>query len=72
MQTVAIEKAQAMLADLIRQVAGGEEFTITENGEPMAKLSPLSGKAYRQNGILVHHVGKKIASEDVANALAEE
>jgi prevent-host-death family protein len=39
MQTVALEKAQATLADLLKQVAGGEEFTITQNGEPKAKLS---------------------------------
>ena len=72
MQTVAFEKAQATLADLLRQVAGGEEFTITQNGEPKAKLSPMTPKAYRKNGILVHHTGKKISSEEVANALAEE
>ena len=71
MQTVALEKAQATLADLIQQVAGGEEFTITQNGEPKAKLSPLRVRAYRKNGILVHHAGTKISSEDVANALAE-
>ena len=39
MQTVALEKAQVSLADLLKQVAGGEEFTITQNGEPKAKLS---------------------------------
>jgi prevent-host-death family protein len=39
MQTVDVEKAQATLADLVRQVASGEEFTITQNGEPKAKLS---------------------------------
>ena len=72
MQTVALETAQATLADLVRQVAGGEEFTITQNGEPKAKLSPLPARAYRKNGILVHHTGKKISSEDVAKALAEE
>jgi prevent-host-death family protein len=72
MQTVALEKAQATLADLVQQVAGGEEFTITQNGEPKAKLSPLPGTAYRKNGILVHHAGKKITSDDVAKALAEE
>jgi hypothetical protein len=27
---------------------------------------------YKKNGILVHHTGKIISSEDVANALAEE
>jgi prevent-host-death family protein len=72
MQTVALEKAQATLADLVRQVAGGEEFTITQNGEPKAKLSPLPTKGYRRNGILVHHAGRKISSKEVANALAEE
>ena len=72
MQTVALEKAQASLPDLLRQVANGEEFTITQNGEPKARLSPMTTKAYRKNGILVHHAGKKISSEDVANALTEE
>lgn len=42
MQTVALEQAQATLADLLRQVAHGEEFTITQNGEPKAKLSAPS------------------------------
>jgi len=32
----------------------------------------MTTKAYRKNGILVHHTGKKISSEEVANALAEE
>jgi len=41
MQTVALEKAQATLADLIKQVADGEEFTITQNGQPKAKLSAV-------------------------------
>jgi prevent-host-death family protein len=42
MQTVALEKAQATLADLLKQVAGGEEFTITQNGQPKAKLSAVA------------------------------
>jgi prevent-host-death family protein len=71
MQTVALEKAQATLADLLRQVAGGEEFTITQNGEPKAKLSAVS-TAYRKNGILVHHSERAISAQDVTNALAEE
>ena len=41
MQTVAIEKTQATLADLLRKVEGGEEITITQNGEPKAKLSGI-------------------------------
>lgn len=42
MQTVALEKAQAALAELVKQVANGEEFTITQNGQPKARLSPVS------------------------------
>ena len=48
MQTVALEKAQATLPDLLRQVAGGEEFTITQNGEPKAKLSAAHAHAHAQ------------------------
>ncbi len=48
MQTVALEKAQATLADLIKQVAKGEEFTITQNGQPKAKLSPVPSPKHEQ------------------------
>ncbi|MGI8966502.1 MAG: type II toxin-antitoxin system Phd/YefM family antitoxin [Limisphaerales bacterium] len=72
MQTISLEKAQATLPDLLQQVAGGEEIIISENGKPRARLSPVSAAIYRKNGILVHHAGKTISSQDVANALAEE
>lgn len=72
MQTVALETAQATLAELLQQVAGGAEFTITQNGEPKAKLSAVSATAYRKNGILVHHSARAISAPDVAQALAEE
>ena len=72
MKTIALEKAEATLADLVRQVSCGEEFTITQNGEPKAKLSPVPATTYSKNGILVHHTGRKITSEDVAKALSEE
>ena len=42
MQTVAVEQAQAALHDLLKRVAGGGEFTITENGQPKAKLSAVA------------------------------
>jgi len=42
MQTVALEKAQASLPELLRQVQAGEEFTITQDGEPKAKLSAVT------------------------------
>ena len=54
MQTVALEKAQAALPELLRQVAGGEEFTITQNGESKAKLSaaPSHKHVHAQAGSL--------------------
>lgn len=54
MQTLALEQAQATFADLLRQVAHGEEFTITQNGEPKAKLSAVSSHkhAHAQAGSL--------------------
>jgi prevent-host-death family protein len=48
MQTVALEKAQATLPDLLKQVADGEEFTITQNGQPKAKLSAVSSHKHEQ------------------------
>jgi prevent-host-death family protein len=48
MQTVALEKAQATLPDLLKQVAEGEEFTITQNGQPRAKLSAVSSPKRNQ------------------------
>ena len=48
MQTVALEKAQATLADLLKRVAGGEEFTITQNGEPKARLSAVQAHKHSQ------------------------
>ncbi len=72
MKTIAIESSQATLADLIRQVSKGEEFTITQDGEPKAMLSPVTSKSCLKNGILVHHGAGKISSEDVVNALSEE
>ena len=41
MRTVALEQAQATLPELLHEVAGGEEITITKNGEPKAKLSAV-------------------------------
>ena len=48
MQTVALEKAQATLAHLLKQVSNGKEFTITENGQPKAKLSAVSPRQHQQ------------------------
>lgn len=48
MQTVALEKAQATLADLVQQVAKGEEFTITQNGQAKAMLCAVSLRRRQQ------------------------
>jgi prevent-host-death family protein len=44
MKTVTLEKAQSALADLVQKAAHGEQFTITENGEPKAVLSAAGAK----------------------------
>jgi hypothetical protein len=49
----------------------GEEFIITQDGEPKARLCAVP-VACRKNGILVHHTGHAISSEDVARSLAGE
>jgi antitoxin (DNA-binding transcriptional repressor) of toxin-antitoxin stability system len=36
--TIPVEEAQARLKELIHQLAPGEELTITENQQPVAKL----------------------------------
>ncbi|HXT58385.1 MAG TPA: type II toxin-antitoxin system prevent-host-death family antitoxin [Pirellulales bacterium] len=36
--TITIQEAQARLADLIHQLAPGDEVVITENSQPVAKL----------------------------------
>jgi prevent-host-death family protein len=48
MQTVALEQAQATLADFLKQVADGEEFTITQNGQPKARLSAVQSRKHEQ------------------------
>ena len=38
MNTVSIEEAQARLAELIQQLAPGEEMVITDGGRPVAQV----------------------------------
>ncbi|MSP37262.1 MAG: type II toxin-antitoxin system prevent-host-death family antitoxin [Deltaproteobacteria bacterium] len=40
MKTATVLKLKASLNDYLRSVKAGEEFTITERGRPIAKLSP--------------------------------
>jgi prevent-host-death family protein len=40
MKTATVLKLKASLNEYLRSVKAGEEFTITERGRPIAKLSP--------------------------------
>lgn len=42
MITVETSEAEASFATLLDRVAGGEEVTITKDGEPVARLVPAS------------------------------
>jgi prevent-host-death family protein len=41
-KTVTLREANQSFARCIREVEGGEEFVITRNGTPVARLSPVS------------------------------
>jgi prevent-host-death family protein len=41
---ISLRDANQGFARCIREVEGGEEFVITRNGKPVARLVPISGK----------------------------
>lgn len=43
-RTVSLREANQSFARCIREVEAGEEFVITRNGKPVARLSPVSGR----------------------------
>jgi prevent-host-death family protein len=43
-KTVSLREANQAFARCIREVEAGEEFVITRNGKPVARLSPVSGR----------------------------
>jgi prevent-host-death family protein len=43
-KTVTLRDANQNFAKYVRKVQAGEEFVITRRGEPVARLSPVSGK----------------------------
>ncbi len=51
MSTVTIEEAQATLLDLIHTLQPNEEVVITENSQPVARLTPIAEGAPRVPGI---------------------
>jgi antitoxin (DNA-binding transcriptional repressor) of toxin-antitoxin stability system len=62
MRAVALEKAQATLPDLLKPVAGGEEFTLTQNGRP-------NGEAFgRVFPLAAAGAGRKFAGKNLAFA----
>jgi prevent-host-death family protein len=51
MLTVTIEEAQVKLLDLIHTLQSNEEVIITENNQPVARLTPIAECAPRVPGI---------------------
>ena len=43
-KTLTLRDANQQFARCIREVEGGEEFVITRNGAPVARLSPIVGR----------------------------
>ncbi len=43
-KTVTLRDANQQFARCIREVEGGEEFVITRNGTPVARLIPIAGR----------------------------
>jgi prevent-host-death family protein len=43
-KTLTLREANQSFARCIREVEGGEEFVITRNGAPVARLSPVSNR----------------------------
>ena len=50
--TVTIEEAQAHLAELVSQLAPGEEVVITDKQQPVARLLSVKGKTQRKLGTM--------------------
>jgi len=40
-KTITLREANQTFSRVVREVEGGEEFTITRNGEPVARLVPV-------------------------------
>ncbi len=43
-KTVTLRDANQNFAKYVREVEGGQEIVITRRGEPVARLSPVSGR----------------------------
>ena len=52
MTTITIQEAQATLSDLIHRLSVGDEVTITENDQPVVKLTPTRSRRIPQLGTM--------------------
>ncbi len=43
-KTISLRDANQAFARYVREVEAGEEFVITRNGEPVARLVPIAGR----------------------------
>ena len=56
MTNVSVAEAKATLSDVIRRAQAGEEFTITRNGEPVARLGPVRARegGFLSGEVIIH------------------
>ncbi len=53
LMTVSIDEAQASFAELVHQLSPGSEITVTEHGQPVARIVPTNApRPERQLGTL--------------------
>ena len=50
MSQIDVDQAKGRLEELIEQAARGEDIVITKDNQPVARLSAIEGKRYRQFG----------------------
>jgi prevent-host-death family protein len=61
MTIINVAEAKERLSELVRRAARGEEFVISRNGQPQARLVPLPAKQARVPG---KGAGQWVVSED--------
>ncbi len=64
MTTVSIDEAKVKLFELIHKLKPGDEVLITENNQPVARLTPAVPRGPRQLGTLKRTVTHKAADFD--------
>lgn len=52
MTTISLAEAQSKLGELIHQLVPGDEVVITENNQPVARLTPAQPTSERKLGTL--------------------